>query len=464
MAAQQTLIKDAYAYDYARSENSFSIVAELKQICSAGIARLFFYPVHILSQRLATRSDFFKQCSSLPHFTSLWKTIRGGSFAYNSLLLGITPLHFAASRTVIADLTCLAILFGDEFIDGISQTTGKPFVASLMKDNKEHFYLQTKSENGKTVLFYQFDVRKLISAEVLNTVNAKYAITYSRFYELLLLLLEDLNQHLTKLSESDAIEAAGKIVTVCNACFDTYIHDIETAPVQQSSGSASQLLYFHTQKNQPIQYQLLELRCMLAKRLHVMQQPSITGWLNIISVMQYYDDMMDAAADDEYQDNIFLNIASQKFEDEYEWFRNHKELLTAAENTAAVLSVHMPCSVHECMKMIAKMVSEMDWQQRKICNYLLRKNWFVKDSASNEISQAGINSLYEQVAQKMSGRVGATEIKAYVTDLCFHAVSMRQQLFDRSRLAERYEMRLDMLSMSPGKKCQIFDKVFAGSL
>lgn len=110
---------------------------------------------------------FFKQCQDLPHFAPLWKTIRGGGFAGNTLLLGITPLHHSASKTVNADLTCLAILFGGEFINGISQSTGKAFIGWLMKDKLSHFYLQQKTKNGKIFLYYQFDVRKIIGTEVL---------------------------------------------------------------------------------------------------------------------------------------------------------------------------------------------------------------------------------------------------------------------------------------------------------
>jgi len=352
-------------------------------------------------------------------------------------------------------------LFGDEFIDGISQATGKAFIARLIKGNKEHFYLRYKAENGKTILYYHFDVRQLIDAALLENVNEKYAISYNRFYDLLLLLLEDINQQLSKLPQHFAEATAQRITGVCNACFDTYIHDIEDGPVQHNSGNSAELLHFHTQKNQPVQYQLLELRCLLAKQLHVMEHPSIEGWLNIISVMQYYDDMLDAAADDEYQDNIFLNIARQKFDDEWNWFKENKHLLVNAATIAGTLSVHMPCSVHACMKLISRMVQQMDWQQQKICNYLLRKNWFVTGANSINLSGPAIHSLYHNIASKMKGRVGAVEIKAYLADACFHSEVLRQRLFAGSTWAEAYEMRLNMLSMSIDKKCRIFDKAFS---
>jgi hypothetical protein len=462
MAVQQTLTENAYLYNYARNEDSFSIPTELKHLFSTPIAKLFFYPLHIAKQRFATQSLFFKTCKTMPHFPALWKTIQGGSFAYNTLLLGITPLHKSASKTIIADLTCLAILFGDEFIDGISQTAGKAFVTAIIKDNKEYFYLQYRIENGKAVLYYRFDVRQVIPSAVLEKSNEKYAVSYNNFYDLLLLLLQEINNHLAKLTKEESIEIAGKITTVCNACFDTYVHDIEATPVQLGSGNITELLHFHKQKNQPIQYQLLELRCMLAKRLHVMEQPSVNGWLNIIAVMQYYDDMLDAAADDDYQDNVFLNIAMHKAAGEYDWFKANKNLLAEDKNMARTLSVHMPCSVFECMKLIGRMVQQMDWQQQKICNYLLRKNWFVKERVLVNTAVINIASSYQTIAENMAGRVGANELKAYMADWCFHSATLRQQLFANSSLTERYEMRLNMLLMTIEKKCRIFDKAFPG--
>lgn len=67
----------------------------------------------------------------------------------------------------------------------------------------------------------------------------------------LLLLLQEINNHLAKLTKEESIEIAGKITTVCNACFDTYVHDIEATPVQLGKAEISLNYHFHKQKINP---------------------------------------------------------------------------------------------------------------------------------------------------------------------------------------------------------------------
>lgn len=99
-----------------------------------------------------------------------------------------------------------------------------------------------------------------------------------------------------------------------------------------------------------------------------MEQLSVADWLNFISVMQYYDDMLEAAADDASRDNIFLNIALQKFQPEWILFKADKAMLQQSHHPAFLLSVHMPCSVHECLKVIGTVVQDMHWQLCKFGN------------------------------------------------------------------------------------------------
>ena len=74
------------------------------------------------------------------------------------VLLRITLFYFANRRlvknynnTFLADLTCLALLFGDEFIDRVCTEIGKPTVQQFLKDNGSKLYLPIiKKENGYT--------------------------------------------------------------------------------------------------------------------------------------------------------------------------------------------------------------------------------------------------------------------------------------------------------------------------
>ncbi|HVX51553.1 MAG TPA: hypothetical protein VHB48_15430, partial [Chitinophagaceae bacterium] len=51
--------------------------------------------------------------------------IEKGSFAYDTLLFKQSAWQVFKNSSHLANLVCLAILFGDEFIDGIAQEHGK---------------------------------------------------------------------------------------------------------------------------------------------------------------------------------------------------------------------------------------------------------------------------------------------------------------------------------------------------
>src|SRR5687767_12534822 len=106
----------------------FSWANEFKNIFSCKSLNFLLWPVFKNKQRRFTRSTVFKLCRPLPGFLNLWKTIQKGSFAYNTLFLNINPLKRASSCTDLADVTTLALFFGDEFIDGIRLSAGKDFI------------------------------------------------------------------------------------------------------------------------------------------------------------------------------------------------------------------------------------------------------------------------------------------------------------------------------------------------
>ena len=104
-----------------------------------------------------TRHPFFKTAFCLPHFNELWDNICKGSFAYNTFLFRKPAFSKNYNNTFLADLTCLALLFGDEFIDGICNETGKTMVQQLLKENGNRFYLSVKKNDaGYPVLEYGF--------------------------------------------------------------------------------------------------------------------------------------------------------------------------------------------------------------------------------------------------------------------------------------------------------------------
>ena len=124
-------------------------------------------------------------------------------------------------------------LFGDEFIDGICNETGKTMVQQLLKENGNRFYLSVKKNDaGYPVLEYGFDLYKLIPEGLWKKKNEKYGITYKEFYELLKDLLDLMNERLMKMDRSIAEKASIKVKEACDLCFDTFIHDVKDTPVQ----------------------------------------------------------------------------------------------------------------------------------------------------------------------------------------------------------------------------------------
>ncbi len=172
----------------------FSWSSELRHLSSKRFLSIFWWPAFKYHQRWFTHSDFFLSCKELPELMDLWKTIQKGAFAYNTLFFRMTPLH--RSTTDLADITTLALFFGDEFIDGIATTAGKSFIQQLVKNDPELFYMQTKIQAGKVILVYRFDLPRLLPAEMLQQINPKYRVSYLRFYELLCYFLHVINEYL----------------------------------------------------------------------------------------------------------------------------------------------------------------------------------------------------------------------------------------------------------------------------
>ena len=58
-----------------------------------------------------------------------------------------------------------------------------------------------------------------------------------------------------------------------------------------------------------MQKKLLGLRCILANKEQLMKSTQAVGWMDIMRVIQIYDDIQDTLIDDGLQDNILLSIA-----------------------------------------------------------------------------------------------------------------------------------------------------------
>lgn len=414
-----------------------------------------------------TRHSFFKKAFTLPYFDQLWNNICKGSFAYNTFLFRKPAFSKNYNNTFLADITCLAILFGDEFIDGVCTEIGKPQIQHLLKENGNKFYLNiNKKESGYPKLEYSFDLYKLIPETIWEIKNEKYGITYHEFYELLKDLLDLMNDRLKKMKPFIAEEAAIKIKDCCDLCFDTFIHDVKDTPVQLYYKGMIPPTVWHEKKNRSIQLKLLELRCILFDKIVNGFEKKFNGWLDIISTMQVYDDLQDCRTDESFQDNLLLAFASGGFPEEMEWFHENKKKFFDDEQWRIMVSMHMPCSTYLCTKFTKnRMTQNMSWVQKKICNYLWKNNWFnpgtnfEKRTKTKNIER--LTEILNNTFPVFKLTSSETEWKSYALEIAFHDKQLRRYILSKSGWQEQYFLYFNFVQMSSLEKTRIVNKMIA---
>lgn len=438
--------------------SKFSWGSELRHLVSSKFLNILLWPVFKFHQRWFTHSNFLSSCKKLPGFNQLWNTIQKGAFAYNSLFLGLSP--FRRQATDLADITTLTLFFGDEFIDGLAETAGKSVVHQLVKNDPELFYLRKKKEAGKPSLHYQFDVKLLLSQEILSRVNSKYKINYREFYELLQNFLELINQCLAELPFEKAERAADKIADACNTCFSSFLHDVHGCCEQSNVPDVASVLQFHETKTAYMQEKLLELRCILAGKEEMMQSVQTPGWLNIMRVIQVYDDIQDIIIDEGLQDNIVLSVACHYFPEEWKWFCTNKNVLMLEKNRLVLLSLYMPCSMEYCMQLASEKIRTMNWEQQKIMHYLLFKNKYVlyKKQADECLEEDFFLTFYQQ-AKKRIPHLSKEEIKSFVVDTLMHVKETRRKIIKKVDFSKAYQLRYDLFLLSETEKATVFDQL-----
>jgi hypothetical protein len=414
-----------------------------------------------------TRHSFFKTAFKLPHFNELWDNICKGSFAYNTFLFRKPAFSKNHNNTFLADLTCLALLFGDEFIDGICTETGKPTVQQLLKESGNKFYLNiTKKETGYPELEYSFDLHKLTTESLWEIKNEKYGITYFEFYELLKDLLNLMNDRLRKMKLPIAEKAAIKIKECCDLCFDTFIHDVKDAPVQLYYKGSIPPTVWHEKKNRSIQLKLLELRCVLFNKKINSFEKNFNGWLDIISTMQVYDDMQDCRSDEHFQDNLLLAFASGNFSEEMEWFHKNKKSFYDDGQWRMLVSMHMPCAAYLCTRFAKdQMMQNMNWVQKKICNYLWKNNWFDPVSAFETRTEPKntkrLNEILDNTFPVYQLTGSETEWRSYALEIAFHDKQLKKHILSKASWLNRYFLFFNFIQMSSFEKTGLVKKIIA---
>jgi len=411
-----------------------------------------------LRNKFLTNDPFFKAAFQLPHFNTLWDNICKGSFAYNTFLFRKPAFSKNYNNTFLADLTCLALLFGDEFIDGICNEIGKEKVQQLLKENGNTFYLNINKNSDHPELEYSFDLYQLLPQPVWKLKNEKYSIDYDEFYSLLRSLLDLMNVQLKKMSRAIAVNAADKIKEACDLCFDTFIHDVKDTPVQLYYRGLIPPTEWHEKKNRSIQMRLLELRCVLLGKPVDRFEKKFNGWLDIISTMQVYDDMQDCRSDEQFQDNLLLAFASGNFPEEMEWFHQNKNKHFDDEQWRLEVSMNMPCSVYLCTKFSKdRMIQNMSWVQKKICNYLWKNNWFKPKSGSQTTIR--FEEVLERTFPVFTLTKSETEWRSFALEICFHNKRLRKNILSKAGFLKKYFLFFNFLPMSSFEKTELARRV-----
>jgi hypothetical protein len=428
------IIKENEAFDVA-----FKITfgKEIKHFLQFTAQMLLAFPLGLLMRYRIRKNKRLNHILQFEELKKVRNNIEKGSFAYDTILFKQNAFQIIKNKSHLANLVCLALLFGDEFIDGIATTYGKQNTSKVLKNNAYNYYLQHKTAGKKFELFYEFDICNVLPESVLTQTNAKYGITYKAFYQHLQFLLAEMNVHLNELPIAIANEAAKLICSVCNKCFDTYKVDVEAFTPNYD---LTNLLQYQQSKDDEIIKILLELRATLLQKNKPSYKKKFASWAYMVRSMQVYDDMQDVAADCDYQMNFMAFFAKSFFINEWEWLQQNKEALKKEETLKVqqAVALNMPASMMLCMQYNKNITTcNLNWVQQKIQNYLWRKNWMNTKGKSDAINIT-IQSIAASILLVQNELI-STEMKyAQILDTALLFPNIKEKIFILLNKKERY--------------------------
>jgi hypothetical protein len=461
-------VSDAYEIQQILKENiafdetfNFKKLKEIKQFLQFSGQMIFAFPIGLLMRKIIRKNKRLNYILQFPELQSIRNNIEKGSFAYDTLLFKHLPHQIITNKSHLANLVCLALLFGDEFIDGIATTFGKENVQAILTNSKYNFDLQYKKEGANFALYYQFDICTILPQDVLEKQNTKYAINYKEFYDHLLFLLAEMNRQLKKLPIDLAQKAAHLICKVCNKCFDTYKVDVQDFTQDYDW---SKLINYQQSKDDEIVKILLELRGELLQKNKPKYQQNYGSWAYMVRSMQVYDDMQDIAADCDYQMNFLAFFAKSFFTNEWQWLEHNKfELQTEDSFTIQQkVALHMPCAMMLCME-YNKNISfkNLNWVQQKIQNYLWRKNWL--GIKNKQILHYDFETTFKDLANKIipiTHDMITEQMKhAHLLDAALLFPIIREQIFAGISNQEKYCLKNFYTTLSLQFKASITQKM-----
>jgi hypothetical protein len=459
-------------------DNSFNYKrsAECLNFLQFSGSMLLAFPVGLLMRKRIRKNKRLNYILQFKELLSVRNNIEKGSFAYDTLLFKQPAFQLLKNKSHLANLVCLAILFGDEFIDGIATAHGKQNIQHILNNDAVDYYLHYKKNGNSYQLYYAFDICDVLPAPVLETVNDKYGITYRAFYSHLQFLLSEMNIFLAKLTESIGEEAAQLVCKACNKCFDTYKTDINGF---NENYSLTDLLQYQKTKDDDIIQVLLTLRAVLLNKKQLQFQKQFSSWSSMVRSMQLYDDMQDVAADCNFQMNILCFFAKNYFNNEWQWLQQHKERLQKCKGLElhSSISVYMPASCIIAMQYARNIAhSKLNWVQRKVQNYLWCKNWLgYNNPLLNEkgfclslIMNKKDNSLplkfyfLKKQAMQISSPLITDAMKwAHIIDVALMDNELKRFIFKRINKTERYCLNSCYLEYPVEQKALLAKKILS---
>ena len=433
---------------------------------------LWAYPLAHIMRWHIRRNKQLKQILQFPELLPVRNNIEKGSFAYDSLLFKQSFFQLLQNKSHLANLVCLAILFGDEFIDGIADCYGKEKTGNLLKNAQYDFDLQFREKGKSYELYYGFDICELLPADVLQTINPKYEISYAKFYQHLLFLLSEMNRHLAKLHKETANEAAQLICKVCNLCFDTYKTDVAGF---HADYTLEELLQYQKSKDDDIINILLTLRAVLLNKRQLQYQKEFGSWSSMVRCMQLYDDMEDAAKDCDFQMNLCCWFARNYFPQEWAFLQGEKENLKQLKGLTlnATVALNMPGSCILTMQYARHLTcSKLNWVQRKITNYLWRKNWLgMNNDVTNKSNLFSFKNIMprkeasvpmrlhfikQQVNNVQHPLINQEMKEAWMMDVALMDAEVRQYIMKHASKREAYYLNSYFLENALKNKAALF--------
>jgi hypothetical protein len=454
------IIKENEHYDTLFQPNIFR---EIKHFIQFSGSMLLAFPAGLVMRNIIRKNKRLNHIMQFEALQQVRSNIEKGSFAYDTILFKQSPISIFKNKSHLANLVCLALLFGDEFIDGIANTYGKQNVKALLINKADNFYLQYRKIDKGLELYYEIDICKLLPQQILNIINEKYGIDYKTFYNHLLFLLSEMNLHLQKLDAKIAAQAATLICNVCNKCFDTYKVDVQDVNLDYNWNT---LVQYQQSKDDDIIKILLTLRGVLLHKNSPVIQAKYTNWAYMVRSMQVYDDVQDAAADCDYQMNFICFFAKSFFVNEWQWLLQHKETIKTltAQQLHIAMAVHMPASFMLCMQYNKNISNKnLNWIQLKIQNYLWRKNWLCIGTNKNAY-------IYEEIDFKKLHRnlhcikhpLITDEMKnAHIIDIVLLDAVATQKLCKVASKIEMYFLKNCYTIYPNFKKAQLAQKILA---